>query len=230
MGVRRTSPGDVAQKEWGKALLQSLGWRTDWWEADHKARTWRQRKHQEGQRPGAKAQRRERPWSVQGPERKLTGTSPLTCLQHEAQFTALVFTAGAWYPVPAALAGSLQGAEEWAWCSVSFFLRMYPLLESYPLTQCRTHLRTLPKLWIRRLTAFITFFSLEPRNSLQKSKKIMSWTQVVAEGEPWVPDGLLDVNMDVGICYEGEGHMKEGDSEVSDFNPWGMVAPFTEIQ
>lgn len=58
----------------------------------------------------------------------------------------------------------------------------------------------------------------------------MSWTQVVAEGEPWVPDGLLDVNMDVGVSYEGEGHMKEGDSEVSDFNPWGMVAPFTEIQ
>lgn len=52
----------------------------------------------------------------------------------------------------------------------------------------------------------------------------------MAEGEPWVPDGLLDVNMDVGVSYEGEGHMKEGDSEVSDFNPWGMVAPFTEIQ
>lgn len=39
----------------------------------------------------------------------------------------------------------------------------------------------------------------------------------MAEGEPWVPDGLLDV----GIYYEGEGHIKEGDSEVSDFNQGG---------
>lgn len=46
-----------------------------------------------------------------------------------------------------------------------------------------------------------------PRNSLQKSRKIMSQTKVVSEVEWLVPDGLLDLCVGAGVCHGSEGQV-----------------------